>query len=185
MVIFRGSAKGEIVLATDWFMVVFRLFHIVAGAFWVGSVFLFVLFIQPSAAAIAPAGAPFLAELLGKRRLVDRIVALGLITVLAGLVMYLKDWNDYAHFIDTTFGEALTVGGLCAIAALVVGIVVTRPGVRRMLALGRQAAEAGGPPSPEIGAEIAAIQQRLKVAARVSFGLLVVAVALMATAQYL
>jgi hypothetical protein len=54
-----------------------------------------------------------------------------------------------------------------------------------MLALGRQAAEAGGPPSPEVGAEIAAIQQRLKVAARVSFGLLVVAVALMATAQYL
>jgi hypothetical protein len=99
--------------------------------------------------------------------------------------MYLKDWNDYADFIGTTFGKALTLGGLCAIAALVAGIVVMRPGVRRMLALGRQAAEAGGPPSPEVGAEIAAIQQRLKVAARVSFGLLVVAVALMATAQYL
>jgi uncharacterized membrane protein len=173
------------VLATDWFMVVFRLFHIVAGAFWVGSVFLFVLFIQPSAAAIGPTSAPFIAELLGKRRLVDRIVALGLVTVLAGLVMYLKDWDDYANFLDTRFGEALTLGGLCAIAALVVGIVVTRPGVRRMLVLGRQAAEASGPPSPEVGAEMAAIQRRLKVAARVSFALLVVAVALMATAQSL
>jgi uncharacterized membrane protein len=171
-------------LAADWAMVVLRLLHIGAGVFWVGSVFLFVVFVQPSAAAIGPAGAPFLGELLGTRRMVDRIVLLGVVTVLAGLAIYWKDWHNYpsfADFVDTAFGKALTVGGLCAIAALLVGAFVTRPGVGRMLALGRQAAEAGGPPSPEIGA----IQRRLKVAARVSFGLLVVAVALMATGRYL
>ena len=175
-------------LATDGWRVLFRFIHIVAGAFWVGSVFLFVLFIQPSAAAIAPAGAPFLVELLGKRRLVDRIITLGVLTVVAGLVMYWIDWHDYPGFsdwIDTTFGLALTIGGLCAIAALGFGIFVTRPGVRRMLALGRQAAEAGGPPSPEVAAELGAIQHRLTIAARVSFALLVVAVTLMATGRYL
>jgi hypothetical protein len=175
-------------LATDWVMVVFRLLHIVAGVFWVGSVFMLVWFIQPSAAAIAPAGAPFMAELLGKRRLVDRIIGLGLVTVLAGLVMYWKDWHDMASFSDwigTTFGLALTIGGLCAITALVLGIAVTRPGVVRLMALGRQAAEAGGPPSPEVVAEIGTIQQRLKVFARIGFALLTVAILLMSTGRYL
>jgi hypothetical protein len=176
------------VLAIDGFMVVFRLLHIVAGVFWVGSVFMLVWFIQPSATAIAPAGAPFMAELLGKRRLVDRIILLGLVTVTAGLVMYWKDWHDAAGFGDwvgSSFGLALTIGGLCAIAALLFGIFVTRPGVVRMLMLGRQAAEAGGPPSPEVVAEIGAIQQRLKVFARLGFALLVVAVLLMSTGRYL
>jgi len=175
-------------IASDWPMVVLRLLHIVAGAFWVGSVFLFVLFLQPTAASIGPAGAPFMGELLGKRKLVDRIVVLGLVTVLAGLTIYWKDWHDFPSFadwLDTAFGKALTLGGLCAIAALVIGIAVTRPGVRRLLTLGRQAAESGGPPSPEVAAEIGAIQHRLKVAARVGFTLLVIAVALMATGRYL
>jgi uncharacterized membrane protein len=175
-------------LATDGWMVLFRLLHILAGVFWVGSVFLFVFFVQPGAAAIAPAGAPFMAELLGKRRFVDRMIALGLTTIAAGLVMYWIDWHDFPSFgdwFDTTFGLALTIGGLCAIAALTVGVLVTRPGVQRMLALGRQAAEAGGPPSPEIAAQIGALQQRLKVAGRISFALLVVAVMLMASGRYL
>ncbi len=169
-------------------MVLFRLLHIVAGVFWVGSVFIFVMFLQPSAEAIAPAGAPFLAELLGKRGLVDRIIALGVITVLAGLVLYWTDWHNYPSFadwFDTHFGLALTIGGLCAIAALSIAVFVTRPGVRRMLALGRQAAEAGGPPSPEILAEIGAIQHRLKVFARIGFAFLLVAVLLMSTGRYL
>jgi hypothetical protein len=55
----------------------------------------------------------------------------------------------------------------------------------RMMALGRQAAQAGGPPSPEVAAEIGAIQARLKVAARVSLALLLVSVTLMAVARYL
>jgi hypothetical protein len=67
------------------FMLVFRLLHIAIGIAWVGSVFLFVVFLQPTAAAIAPAGAPFMAELLGKRRLSDRIVGMGVATVVAGV----------------------------------------------------------------------------------------------------
>ena len=175
-------------LGTDGFMVLFRLIHIVAGVFWVGSLFLFVMFLQPAAAAIAPAGAPLMNELLGKRRLVDRIIALGVITIAAGLVMYWKDWHDMASFSDwigSNFGLALTIGGLCAITALALGIFVTRPNLMRLLALGRQSAEAGGPPGPEVVAEIGAIQQRLKVFARIGFALLVVAVALMSTGRYL
>lgn len=175
-------------LATYWFMVVLRIVHIVAGVFWVGSVFLFVTFIQPSAAAIAPAGAPFMTELLGKRRLVDRIIGLAVVTIAAGLVLYWHDWHllpSFGDWISSRFGATLTVGMLAAISALAIGLAVTRPNLMRFLALGRQVAESGAPPTPEVGAEMGAIQSRLKTAARVSFGLLVVAVLTMSIARYL
>jgi len=57
--------------------------------------------------------------------------------------------------------------------------------VQRLLALGRQVAESGGPPTPEVAGQMGAIQGRLKVLARVSLGLLVLAVLAMATARYL
>jgi hypothetical protein len=151
-------------------------------------VFRVVLFLQPSAAATGPAGAPFMAELLGKRKLPSRIIELGTITVVAGLILYWIDWHDYPTFgdwISTRFGVALTVGALCAITALGLGIFITRPNVQRLFALGQQVAASGGPPSPEQAAEMGTIQHRLKVWARVGFGFLIVAVLLMSTASHL
>ena len=175
-------------VATEWFMVVFRIVHIGAGVAWVGAIFLLVVYVQPSAAAIAPAGAPFMAELLGKRRVVDGIIASAAISVVGGLILYWRDWHDTGSFgdwIGTSFGAMLTVGAVAALAALGIGVFVTRPNVMRMLALGRRAAEeATGEPDPAIAAEIGAIQRRLKTFARSSLGLLVLSVLAMATARY-
>ena len=175
-------------LAASTYMAIFRIVHIVAGVIWVGSVFLLVVYVQPSAAAIAPAGAPFMAELLGKRRMIDGIITSAVITVIGGLFVYWRDWQLYGSFgewVGSTFGLTLTIGALSAIVALGFGAFVTRPNLMRLLSLGRQAAEAGGPPSPEVAAEMAAIQGRLKVVARVSLALLLVSVVLMAVARYL
>ncbi len=175
-------------LASSSYMIVFRIVHILAGVLWVGSVFLFVVYVQPSVAAIAPAGAPFMAELLGKRRLVDRIIALGTTAVAGGLFLYWHDWHAYGSFgtwIGSAFGATLTVGMVASLLALAFGVFVTRPNVQRLLGLGRQVAESGGPPSPDVAAQIAEIQARLKVFARISLGLLVLAVLAMSTARYL
>lgn len=173
-------------LGLSVYMLVFRLIHIAAAIAWGGSVFMLVVFVQPSAAAIAPAGAPFMTELLGKRRLVDRIVAMGALTVIGGLFLYWHDGQAYGSLTDfasTAFGTSLTVGALGAIAALAVGIFGTRPRVIRLLAIGRKAAEAGGP-TPEQGAAMGALQSQLKVLARTSLGLIGLAVFAMSTARY-
>ena len=80
-------------IGAEWFYIVFRVFHIGAGVAWVGSVYFLVAFVQPSSAAIGPAAPPFMNELLGARRLVDRILVLASVTILAGLILYLKDMN--------------------------------------------------------------------------------------------
>ena len=79
-------------------------------------------------------------------------------------------------------GEWLA-GALSAIGALAFGIFGTRPRVERFLAIGGQAAAAGGP-TPEQAAEMGVLQSQLKVLARVSLVLIMVAAFAMATARY-
>ena len=167
-------------------VLVFRLLHIGSGVAWAGSVFLFVVLIQPSAAGIGPAAGPFMMELLGRRKLVSWLLSLGGVTVLAGLVLYWRDADGLAGlgaFLGTPFGIVLTIGALCAIAAFFIGLFGTRPNAARLLELSARMAAPGGP-SPEIGREIASVQERLTMLARVAFALIVVAVFAMATARY-
>jgi len=172
--------------ATATFMIVFRVLHIAAGVAWAGSVFLFVVLIQPSAAAIGPAAGPFMMELLGRRKLVTWLLSLGGTTVVAGLLLYWRDANGLdglAAFASSRYGLALTIGALAAIAAFLVGLFGTRPNARRLLDLVGRATPAG-PPPPEVAQQIAGVQARLKVLARIALALIVVAVVAMATARY-
>ena len=174
-------------LATDAYMVLLRIVHIVTGVFWVGSLFVVVVFVQPSAAALGPAGAPFMSE-LRRRRFVDVVFIDALFTVVAGSFLYWHDWHTYPSFgdwIGSNLGAALTVGTLLAISGLVVAALVTRPTIGRLVSLGRQAAGSGGTPSPELAARIGALQRRLIVAERASFSLVLLAVVAMASARYL
>ncbi len=174
-------------LAADGFMVFFRVVHIATGVIWVGSLFVVVVFLQPIAAAIGPAGAPFMSE-LRRRRLVDVILVDALVTVAAGSFLYWHDWHTYPSFddwISSDFGATLTVGALLAISVIGIAALITRPSIGRLVSLGRQVAEARGAPPPELSARIAALQHRLMVAERVTFALVLLAVAAMASARYL
>jgi uncharacterized membrane protein len=174
-------------LATDASIVFLRIVHIVTGVIWVGSLFVVVVFVQPSAATLGAAGAPFMSE-LRRRRFVDVVFIDALFTVVAGSFLYWHDWHAYPSFgdwIGSTFGTALTVGALLAISGLGVAALVTRPTIGRLVSLGRQVAGSGGPPSTEQAARIGAMQHRLVVAERVSFSLVLLAVVAMASARYL
>ena len=174
-------------IGTQWFFIVFRLIHILGGVAWAGGVFLFVVFVQPSAAALGPTAGPMMGQLLDQRKLVDRFLQLAGITIVAGLVMYIKiasDFGSLGNLLSSGYGVALTIGMVTAIAAASFGAFVTRPNVGRLMGIQRGIAEAGQPPTPEQGAQIATIQRTLKIYARLSLGLLVVTVAAMATARY-
>jgi hypothetical protein len=173
-------------LAADAFMIFFRIVHIVTGVIWVGSLFVVVVFLQPIAAAIGPAGAPFMSE-VRRRRLVDVILVDALVTVAAGSALYWHDWHTHPSFgdwIGSAFGTTLTVGALLAISVVVIAALVTRPTIGRLGSLGKQVAEAGGAPSPESAARIGALQRRLMVAERATFALVLLAVVAMASARY-
>jgi hypothetical protein len=167
------------------YLIVFRILHVMAAIAWGGAVFLLVLYVQPSVAAIAPAGAPFMREFLGRRRVVDGILGLATTTIVAGLFLYWHDMDgDLGGFLSSAFGLWITIGMVFAIAAYLIGLFVTRPSATRVMALGAAVAEAGGTPTPEQGAQISALQARMKVAARASLGLIAVSAFAMSTARY-
>ena len=170
----------------DWYMVVLRILHILAGVFWVGAAFVTILFLQPTAREIGPAAGPFMAHLAGKKRLVDWVLRAAGLTILAGALMYWRvtDGLD-PDLIGTAPGVALTIGALCAIAAFTLGLSIVRPTIMATLATGREVAEGGGQPTPEQQARLQTLSKRGKDVGMVIVPLLIVAVVGMASARYL
>ena len=170
----------------DTYMIVLRIVHILAGVFWVGAALTTILFLQSTAREVGPAAGPFMAHLAGKKHLVDWVLRAAGLTILAGALMYWRvsggldgDWLTSAP------GISLTIGALCAIAAFSLGLSVVRPTIMSTLAIGREVAATGGPPTPEQGAQLQALQKRGKSVGQVIVPLLIVAVSGMAAARYL
>src|SRR5437867_5248166 len=69
---------------------VLRLLHIMAAIFWVGGVMLVAWFILPSVRALGPGGAPMMNQLVQTRKLPLRLLISGWVTVLSGLILYIR-----------------------------------------------------------------------------------------------
>jgi uncharacterized membrane protein len=179
--------RGETVLATSTYLIVFRIVHIVAAIAWGGAIFLLVVFLQPTAKAVGPAAGPFMRELLGTRRLADVILRIAGTTIVAGAFLYWHDWQQagsLGHFVEGRFGLALTIGSVSAIVAFLVGLLGTRPTMQRMLALSGQLAAAGDAPPPGLPQELQRVQARARTLAKTNLAFVALAAVAMATARY-
>jgi uncharacterized membrane protein len=169
------------------FMLIFRLLHIVAGVLWVGSVFLFVGFIAPSADEVGPSAQPLLTAVVKKRKLGKIIVGLAVTNVVAGWVMWLRNMSLYGSLQDwvtSSFGLVLTIGGVLATTAAIIATIVVGPSVERLIDLGSEIAKSGEPPSAEQQQRIAQLGGRLRTYGATVLALLLLTVVAMATARY-
>lgn len=174
-------------IATDVFSVVFRFLHIVPGALWVGAAFLFVAFIGPSAAEVGPSAGPLLEAAVKKRKVAKVITALGVITVLAGWVMWVRNLDragSLGDWVGSPFGLALTIGGVLGTITAVVGYAGVGRNVERLVDVGSEVAAAGGPPSEAQQAEMARLQGLLERHGKADLLLLLLTVTTMATGRY-
>jgi hypothetical protein len=174
-------------LGADLFMLPFRFLHIVAGVLWVGSAFLFVAIIGPSAAEVGPSAGPLLTAAVKKRKAAKVITTFGMITVAAGWIMWIRyavDSSSIGDWVTSSFGLALTLGGVVATMTFFVGYYGVGRNVERMVDLGGQIAAGGGPPTPEQDAEMQRLGGALERHGKTDLLLLLVAVTLMATARY-
>ena len=170
----------------DPLMIVLRLFHIVGGALWFGSAFLFAGFIGPAAAETAPASGVLMSAVVKKRRVAEVIKWLAITTVIAGWAIWLKFAlaAGVDVWVTSTYGLVLTIGGVLATAAAYFGITGIGNNVEKLVRLGDEVAAAGGPPTPEQGAEMARLGAEIQRHGKIDLALLFLAVAAMATAQY-
>lgn len=165
-------------------VLVLRLIHIGAGAFWVGAVFTFLLFVQPAAMAAGPSAMGFTYQLMHHRRLPIVILASAGVTVVAGIWLLVVTSNGLDP--DLLFHEArlgYTVGGVAAILTFAVGALYVYPRTRIVEGtIGRLMADAR-PPTPEEQQVLARAGGESRRAGWVVLTGLTVAVAAMATAS--
>ena len=169
------------------FMLVFRVLHILAGVLWVGSAFLFVGFIGPSAAEVGPSSGPLLVNAVKKRKVAKVISTLGAVTVLAGWVMWIRNANQAASlgdWLSSSFGLVLTIGGVLATVTFFVGHLGVGRNVERLVETIEQVEASGGPPTPEQRSRMDAIGAKLERHGKTDLLLLMLAVLAMATARY-
>jgi uncharacterized membrane protein len=169
----------------DEAIVVARLIHILGGIVWVGAMVFVTVFLIPAIRDTGPDGGKVMAA-LGKRRFMQVMPALAIVTLLSGIYLY---WRVSAGFemgyMKSGPGHAYAIGGLFAILAFVLGLTVTRPAMMKSMALAQSAPTAPEAERPAIIAKADALRTRGAKAGVVIVWLLVSAAALMAVGRYL
>ena len=171
----------------DPLTIALRFIHIVGGALWVGAAFLFIVYIGPAAATVGPSSGPLLSEVVKKRRVGWAFNALIATNLIAGWWLWLRNVDGFGSvgaFVSTEFGLVLTIGGLLATTAGVVGFLGTGRNVERLVDLGDTVRASGGPPDDQQQAELARLGANVKTYGRITLALLILAISAMATARY-
>jgi uncharacterized membrane protein len=165
-------------------MVWLRLFHIVAGVFWVGAAAFGAFFVMPTARAAGPEGGRFVGRLM--QRMGPALGIAMLFTVVPGFILYGRVSGGFDRAWATTpTGLALGAGALATILAIIVGIAVNAPTRTKMVALRKGLEARGGTPGATEAAELARLQARIERGAQVVAVLLLLAAGAMAVARYL
>lgn len=165
---------------------VLRVLHIVLGVFWAGTIIFIAAFLAPSARALGPAAGPMMGQLMQVRKLTTWLIASGVVTVLAGLLLL---WHASGGFkpewMGSPMGIGYSTGGLLAIVGLLIGITQNAPTARKIAAVTARRAGSAAPPTPEEVAELQRLNAKMGLLGKVTAGLLAGATFLMAIARYL
>jgi uncharacterized membrane protein len=165
---------------------VLRLVHILGGIFWVGSLMYTSFFLVPVVRS-SPAVAGQVMAGLQKRRLFIILPIVALLTIASGLrlLMIASAGFDGVYF-STSAGRTYSAGGVAAIVAFLLSMLVSRPAFVHVGKLGASLAtttdEAG---RQRITAEMQRLNRRATVANGIVVVLLLLTAAGMATARYL
>lgn len=167
----------------DVWAVVLRMVHIVAGVLWVGGAGLFFFYLEPAINKLGPDAEKFVDEVVNRRKVPIYFVTLSTLTVLAGVILY---WRDFGATINTSpFGLALGLGGLAALIAWLGGNLLIPRTLKQLMAIGAEMKASAGPPPGELVSRMRATQERLRLVGLVDIVLLLFAVTAMASARYL
>jgi hypothetical protein len=167
-------------------MVVLRLVHVVCGALWVGMVFLSTFFLLPAVEEVGPDGSKVMAA-IQRRGVMIVIPVLAIGALVSGIWLYLRASAGMpAEFGRSPMGMAFGLGGLAAIVAWLLGMVVLRPSMTRAMALAQSLGSSiSAEERQRVMGEVQRLRSRAAASSRLTAYLLLFALAAMAVARYL
>lgn len=164
-----------------WLSII-RLFHVLFGVFWVGSVFFTVLILEPRLARLGPSfEKPVMAAIMP--RVVPAMFVSAVIVFATGSILTLNmRGGDLGSLLTTGWGLMISLGIVATLGAMFVGLGgLTPTGIR----MGRISDQLNGqPPTPAQAATLARLGRRMDVLERVDFALVTLAVVTMPLARF-
>ncbi|HEV2179798.1 MAG TPA: hypothetical protein VGR59_05735 [Gemmatimonadaceae bacterium] len=168
----------------NWLTIVLRLVHVLGGVLWVGFTVFAAFYLLPSLAETGPDGGKVTA-VLQRRRLLTVFPIIALLTVLSGLWLYVRATRMAPGFSSSHMGITLGFGGVCALLALFIGMLVISPSMKRAASTAQQAAQAQAHDERQALLGLSAqLRGRAAAAARIASLLLIVAAGAMAIGRY-
>ena len=167
-------------------MVTLRLLHIVLGVFWAGTLIFVATYLVPSVREVGPDGVKVMGAIV-RRRFLDVMPAVAAVTIVSGLWLYwLLSGGFNLNWVMSPMGLALGIGGVLAIIAFTIGVIVMRPATLHAGAIARQMGSAPeGPERDSMQQQVKQLRMRSATAGRAVAVLLFLTTALMAVARYL
>jgi hypothetical protein len=167
----------------DWFVIAFRVLHIVSAVAWAGGAALFFFYLEPTINKLGPDAEKIIDELVNKRKIPIYFVLTSTFTIIGGLGLYYHDAGGLQLWTTPT-GLVFTIGGVAGFIAWIGGNILIVPAVKVVSAIGAEMNAVGGPPSAELMARMHAAQERLRAIGTADIVLIGIAVLCMSTARY-
>jgi uncharacterized membrane protein len=167
----------------DWFIIAFRLIHIISAIVWVGGTALFFFYIEPAIHKLGPDAEKFVDEVVNKRRAPVYFAVASTLTVFGGIVLYYHDAGGLQVWAGPS-GTVFTIGAVAGIIAWLIGATLVGPSVSAIAAVGSEIKAAGGPPTAELIAKMRAAQERSRMIGRTDIIFVGIAAVCMETARY-
>jgi len=169
----------------DIYLFILRLVHILAGVFWAGGLFTLAMFILPSINSSMPEGGKVMQRMMAGYHFPVYMLTAGGLTVLSGILMYAKLSLGFSmQWIGSAHGICLTIGGLAAIIAFFLGILINKPRADKMGRIGKEIMQAGGKPNESQLTEMTRLRMGITQMTGYMAILILIAVIGMAVAKY-
>lgn len=164
-------------------LVMLRIVHVGMGVFWAGTIIFMALFIERAVRRAGPAGGAVMQEVMKLGYMVVMPVV-AILTLVSGFWMYYVVSGGHAEWFRSNTGMTLGVGGMLALLAFLIGILVMRPTMMKVQQLATQAQAAPPEQRDALMAQIAPLRTRGTLYLRIVAVMLAVVVLSMAVARY-
>jgi len=165
--------------------IVLRFAHVGFGALWVGMMAFQVFFLTPALADVGPDAGKFMGALM-KRKLPVAMPLFGLITIVSGMWLFSRmSGGNIGAMMQTTMGKAFGFGGLVALLAFLIGVIVMRPAMMRTVKLSEALPTTPPADRPAVQAELQKLRDRGTLLGKVVMWMMLFTLAAMAVARYL
>jgi len=166
----------------NYYLLVLRILHIGAGAFWVGATLQLAFFIKPALKEEGSMGQNFFDYLVSKKRFGTDSAGAGGMAGVAGILLY---WHDSqgltSAWMHGNAGIGFTVGAVFGLIAFIFGVLTDR----KLKAMVELRAQSGDSPSGEQTSQLQILDKQASTNLNICAGALSLSLWIMAVARYL